>query len=331
MSVAILYASILVFSLILGSTSTGIPSESQNDRITSLSDRSYNFLLLGKDKAADLCDVIIIVSYDTKTHKIEALQIPRDTYASYTGASYRKLNGAHHSLGCIDKLVEFIERTLCIPIDYYLVTDMDTISDTVNKLGGIEVSIESDMHYSDPYQDLSIDMKAGKHTLDGEEAVKFLRYRAGYLRGDLGRLDAQKIFLASLVNKILTESSIHDIASIALGLIDTLETNISISDCMYFISEIGKIKLENIALMTMPGEDIQSQSGAWYYIINREEAYNIIKKYFSPSISEADFDKDRLFTSMYRYGFNRIYDAKNTYKTERYTADEICRDGISID
>ena len=48
-------------------------------------------------------------------------------------------------------------------------------------------------------------------------------------------------------------------------------------------------------------------------------------------INENDFDKDRLFTSIYRDGFNRIYEAKNTYKTKRYTANEICRDGINID
>ena len=293
--------------------------------------RSYNFLLVGKDDAANLCDVIIIVSYDTKTHKIEALQIPRDTYASYTSASYRKLNGAMHALGGARQLADFLEESLGIPIDYYATVDIDTISDTVDRLGGVEINIAEDMYYNDPYQDLAIDLKAGKHLLSGDQAVQFLRYRAGYLRGDIGRLDAQKIFLASLVKKILTDSSAYDLAGIALGLIDKLETNLNASDCLYFISQIGNIKAENIAFMTMPGEDIQSQSGAWYYIINREEAYNTVKKYFSPSLSECDFDKNKVFTSIYRQGFNKIYEAKGTYMTERYTADVICRDGINID
>ena len=292
---------------------------------------SYNFLLVGKDNAADLCDVIIIVSYDTQTRKIEALQIPRDTYASYTSASYRKLNGAIHSLGGVSQLANFLSKSLGISIDYYAAADIDTIANTVDKLGGVEINIAEDMYYRDPYQDLMIDLKAGNHLLNGDQSVQFLRYRAGYLRGDIGRLDAQKIFLASLVKKVLTDSSVSDLAVVALGLIDKLETNISASDCLYFVSQIGNIKTENIAFMTMPGEDIQSQSGAWYYIINREEAYNTVKRYFSPSLERQNFDKDRVFTSVYRQGFNKIYEAKNTYKTERYTADIICRDGINID
>lgn len=321
----------LFFSINYQKNASATADNFPKDTDVSIKGRTYNFLLLGEDEVANLCDVIIIVSYDTNSHKIEALQIPRDTYASYTSASYRKLNGALHSLGSMEALAEFIENSLGIPIDYYAKVNVEAIADTVDKLGGVELYIPVDMYYFDPYQDLKIDLKQGTHLLNGDSAVQFLRYRAGYVRGDIGRLDAQKIFLAALIDKILNSLSISDIIPIALGLIEKLDTNISARDCLYFISQINNIKSENIALMTIPGEDIQSQSGAWYYIINREEAYNIIKKYFSPLLNEADFDKERVFTSVYRYGFNRIYDAKNTYKTERYTADEICRDGINID
>lgn len=291
----------------------------------------YNFLLLGRDNAADLCDVIIIVSFDTQSHKIEALQIPRDTYASYTSASYRKLNGATHALGSADAFADFIEKTLNIPIDHCISVNLSTVEKAVDKLGGVDITINEDMTYNDPYQNLSINLKAGKHTLNGKQATQFLRYRAGYARGDLGRLDAQKIFLASFAKKLLTDSSIYDLAGTALSLLGEIETDITASECLYFISEISNLKPENIALMTMPGEDIQSESGAWYYIINREEAYNVVKGYFCPTLTEAEFDPDRAFTSIYRQGFDLIYNARGTYKTERYTAESICRDGINIE
>ena len=316
----------------LPNNTDAIVEKTPNSEQTSSSKKAlYNFLLLGKDDAADLCDVIIIVSYDTQTHKIEAMQIPRDTYASYTSASYRKLNGAVHALGSADGFAKFIEATLKIPIDYCVSVNLSTIEKTVDKLGGVEVIIDEDMVYNDPYQELSINLSAGKHLLNGREATQFLRYRAGYVRGDIARLDAQKIFLASFIKKLLTGSNVHDLASIALSLLGEIETNLSASDCLYFISQMQNIKMENIALMTMPGEDIQSDSGAWYYIINREEAYSTVKKYFSPSLREEEFDPDRAFTSVYRHGFNTIYEARGSYKTERYTADSICRDGINIE
>lgn len=334
--ILILFALLLSFAVVIISADRQTVNSEPIDNISENADvsakgRIYNFLLLGQDEVAGLCDVIIIVSYDTNLHKIEALQIPRDTYASYTTASYRKLNGALHALGGIEKLISFIECSLGISIDYYAKVNIDTIADVVDKLGGIELYIPMDMFYDDPYQNLTINLEKGSHHLDGNRAVQFLRYRAGYVRGDIGRLDAQKIFLAALIDKVLNDMSVSDMISIALSLISKIETNISAAECIFFISQIDSIKSENIALMTMPGEDIKSQSGAWYYIINRDEAYKIIKKYFSPSINENDFDKDRLFTSIYRDGFNRIYEAKNTYKTKRYTANEICRDGINID
>lgn len=322
----------LIFLAILQSNMGGRESTPPESEPTASSKKpSYNFLLLGKDDAADLCDVIIIVSYDTQTQKIETLQIPRDTYASYTSASYRKLNGATHALGSAEKFAKFIENSLGIPIDFCISVGLSTIEKAVDMLGGVEVEIGEDMVYDDPYQELSINLSAGKHLLSGREATQFLRYRSGYVRGDIARLDAQKIFLAAFVRKLLTESDAHDLAGTALSLLGEIETDISTSECLYFISQLPNIKMENIALMTMPGEAVQSESGAWYYIINREEAYATVKKYFSPSLTEENFDPERAFTSIYRRGFNEIYEARGIYKTERYTADIICRDGISIE
>ena len=104
---------LIVIAISIGCSNTTQGSElNGGDTDVSGKGMSFNFLLLGEDDAANLCDVIIIVSYDTASHKIEALQIPRDTYASYTSASYRKINGALHSLGSMDALADFIEKTL---------------------------------------------------------------------------------------------------------------------------------------------------------------------------------------------------------------------------
>ncbi len=291
----------------------------------------YNFLVMGKDRVSGLCDVIIIVSYDTKAQRINALQVPRDTYASYTSSAYRKINGAVYSLGGEEAFAEFLSSSLGIKIDHYVTTDLDTIAKTIDKLGGIDIYVPEDMQYNDPYQDLTIDIKAGWQRLNGTEATHFLRYRSGYVTGDLGRLDAQKIFLASLVKKILKESELSDMISIAVSILGDIKSDLTVSDCMYFISKIPELKIEDIGFMTMPGEAICSQSGAWYYIINREATYETVKSYFAPDISEAEFDKEALFTSVYRQGFNEIYYAKNKYKTERFTAEQICEEGINID
>ena len=325
---------VTLFAIALGSidepineTSEPTLKEGNNEDKKSI----YNFLVMGKDQTSGLFDVIIVVSYDTEKQQINALQIPRDTYASYTSSAYRKINGAVYSLGGEEAFAEFLSSTLGIKIDHYVTTDLDTIAKTIDKLGGIDVFVPEDMKYKDPYQDLTIDIKAGRQRLNGIEATHFLRYRSGYVTGDLGRLDAQKIFLAALVKKILIESELSDMIGVAISILGDVKSDLTVADCVFFVSKISELEIENIGFMTMPGGAICSQSGAWYYIINREAAYETVKKYFVQDLAEGEFDKNTLFTSVYRQGFNEIYYAKNKYKTERFTAEQICEEGINID
>ena len=158
-----------------------------------------NLLVLGKDDSSSLCDVIILVNVNTADKKLTALQIPRDTYINLGEDSYKKINGASKSLGGDIELCEKISESMGIDIDGYVSFDGDFVREIVDVLGGVELYVPIDMDYEDPYQNLSIHLKKGKQTLNGDQAISFVRYRKGYLRADIGRIDAQKIFLSALV------------------------------------------------------------------------------------------------------------------------------------
>lgn len=283
----------------------------------------YNILILGEDEAAGLTDVLMIVSFDTKCGEMNILQIPRDTYAEYTSAAYRKMNAARDVLGGGENVAEFLEETLGICIDFHITVGLDAVSSVVDALGGVEVYVPMDMIYTDPYQDLSIEIKKGRQILSGEKAKQFVRYRAGYIRGDLDRLDAQKVFISALLKKISAQSNIFSVIEIIGAVLPCVEGNISYNDCFNLIKELGIPDMKKVSFVTLPGGDIQGSSGAWYYIMNRNAAYKIISEKFTSAISEAQFDADRKFTSTIRSGFNDIYEAEQGYEPEIYIADEI--------
>ena len=156
----------------------------------------YNFLLLGQDEAAGLTDVVILAHVEAG--RMCMAQIPRDTYLRYTDQNYKKINGAVKSGGAA-ALCEALEQALPVVIDGYVLLDLDCVRDAVDLLGGVEIDVPCDMDYEDPTQGLSIHLKKGRTHLSGAEAVHFVRYRAGYVRGDLGRVDAQKLFLAAFL------------------------------------------------------------------------------------------------------------------------------------
>ena len=285
--------------------------------------RIYNILVLGNDEVSGLSDVLLIVSCDTNKKQINVLQIPRDTYAEYTDAAYRKINGARNSLGSVKAVADFLGETLSVSIDRYVTLDLDTVGRVVDVLGGVEIDVPIDMVYEDPYQGLSINIRKGKQILSGEEAKQFVRYRSGYTRGDLDRLDAQKLFLSSLVKKLSDQSNIFSVLEILGTVIKSAETDISYEYCFEIIKELGIPSMEDVTFVTLPGCDIQSSSGAWYYVMNRRASYELIKERFAPDITEDEFDKKRRFTSSAGKGFCDIYEATEGYETKIYSAREM--------
>ena len=161
-------------------------------------DEPFCLLLLGKDKASGLTDVMMVVSLDPNTNNLSVMQIPRDTYADYGSKNHKKLNSAVAVLGSEEKLCDFLSDSLGISIDGYLSLELDAFRKSVDAVGGVEMYVPKRLYYNDPAQNLYIDIPKGQQLLDGKKAEMVVRYRDGYADGDIGRLDMQKRFLAIL-------------------------------------------------------------------------------------------------------------------------------------
>lgn len=284
-----------------------------------------NLLLLGRDNSSGLADVIILVSVNIEEKALTAIQIPRDTYVFLGEDSYKKINGAPSLLGGEAELCKTLGEAAGIDIDGYISFDTRLIKDAVNALGGIELFVPADMDYDDPYQGLSIHLKKGLQRLSGEEAVGFVRYRSGYVRADIGRMDAQKIFLAAAARTAVEEISGADIFPLAKLTLKYVKTNLTLSSLTSLASSVKKATTENISFVTLPGEEIQSsKSGAWFYILSKSGC----EKIFSKIGSKSEFDKKHLFSDAFRSEFEEIYNRE--IETRIYNAAEIDGEGIDI-
>ena len=47
-------------------------------------------------------------------------------------------------------------------------------------MGGVRFHVPMDMSYSDPSQDLEINLTAGEQTLSGQQSMWVVRFRSGY-------------------------------------------------------------------------------------------------------------------------------------------------------
>lgn len=286
---------------------------------------AMNILIVGRDRASGLSDVLMLVRLDEAEGAATVLQIPRDTYAAYTDASYRKLNGAPQALG-LSGLCSFLSGALGVPIDRYVALDLETFGDIVDAVGGVELTLPSPLHYDDPAQGLAIHLAAGRQLLDGKAAEQMVRYRAGYLRGDLGRIDAQKLFLAAFLGRMRT-LSLSEALRLATTLLPRVNTNLSVPELLRFYRLLPSVRDERIALVTLPGQDcVGKKSGASYYVISAPAADEVMSRYFGATAGS--FDVERRFRHATNEDFAALYDTYSPYRV--YAADDIVENGIEI-
>ena len=267
----------------------------------------YNFLLVGKDVAGTNTDVIMALSFDTKNNKIAILQMPRDTYvnvpysfkklnsvysAAYNAAAWEGKNLAERKKSGVEGLSNALLKNFGIVIDRYVFVDISGFRHIVDAIDGVDVYVQEDMTYYDEYQDLEINLKKGNNHLTGEQAEGFVRFRSGYVNADIGRMDAQKIFMSAFLDKLFSVSSITKIPELANTVLDYVETDVSVSDAMVFGKELLEMDLSQITIHSLQGEALYHTDGLSYFSVYEKANIDLINKYFNAF--EKDLTKDNV-------------------------------------
>lgn len=321
-----------------GTNNEDIASDSQTENGFVAREGIYNILVIGHDDAAFLADVVMIVNVDTNTGAINVMQIPRDTLVTI-GLRTNKNNEAfsHYymnakSEGIKDPYSEaaqdyadMLEKSLCINIHNTVVMNLAGFRSIVDAIGGVDVYVPEAMHYEDPEQNLYINIGEGYQHLDGYNAEGFIRYRDGYAQADLGRVNAQKIFLTAMFNQVkavVKNADLGAITSLANAVFKNVTTDLSVSDIVYYAKFLLDVNLEEINMMTAPGD----VTGA-YYVINRLAVLDVVNEYFNiyeKPITDSIFDRsytfcftdlqyicDVYFASAASTGYGEVYNGEN--------------------
>ncbi len=308
-----------------------------------------NFLVMGRDKDAWNTDVMMIVNFNMREGSLSVLQIPRDTYTEMDGMHGRlntmmkiKRNAAYYedkSLSQSELLragmqgtVEALERSLCIQIDGYAIVNLEGFRNIIDVIGGVYMNVPYEMHYDDPDQDLYIHLSKGPQRLDGKEAEMFVRFRSGFIQGDIGRVNAQKIFLTALFKQLKTNLTLTTVPQLAEQVIKYVTTDVPLADVIIYAKELLGVDMGNVSMMTLPGTDCRASSGAWYYIMNRADTLDVINNYFNVynlPVTDDMFDPTCAFTNEDSTAFSKIYYAESTGAVVE-TADKIDEDGLNI-
>ena len=273
----------------------------------------FRYLILGLDDAASNSDSVMLLTYNSDGNTSSVIQIPRDTYCK-TSSGINKINSIYASKkasglsdkAALEKTKEFISENLGVRFDGCLALRLIDLVKLVDAFDGVVINLPEDVHFYDKQGNLIRSFKAGENRLTGEDAAFFVRYRAGYANGDLGRLDAQKIFLNALITTALHNTGVDELLDIAKVFSDNAITDIKAREVLGMVlKHSSKFRDTAVTYLTMPGMPVADKSGAWYYVLNRKSSVSVLQKHLYSDVNS--FDKDRAFLNQNNKSFSDIY------------------------
>ena len=299
----------------------------------------YTFLIAGVDDVSMSTDVMMLASLDTENKKIHVVQLPRDTFvnaevggfttvhrvnAVFTGEYNRQVNkGISQKTAktlAMQALCDRLETQLCITIDEYVLINTSGFCSIIDAVGGIDFDVPFDMFYEDPEQDLYIDLKAGYQHLDGKQCESLIRYRDGYSRGDIERMEMRADFMSALFSQVKANINLDTMLNLIRdkALLQKMSTSMSLVDLLAYVKMVYAVKDGDMDIRTIAGEVVQNpESGLWlYFILNKGAALSDINECLNVYKSEMridQFDKTGFFTDSVHGG--------NAYIHEYYLSD----------
>jgi len=230
---------------------TGLIEKETEDPDEKKDNGPVNVLIIGTDERENepsRSDTLIFASLFPDEKQVKLLSIPRDTRVRIPGKKgFEKVSHAH-AYGQADLAVKTVEDFLDINTDFYIKTNFQGFKNIIDLLGGVTLNVEKRMFY--PEED--IDLYPGLQTLNGYDALAYVRFRGDGL-GDIGRVERQQKFLSVLTDHITSFATIPKIPSMVKEINTHVKTNMSPKDILYFATKFISINHDSIQTFMLPG------------------------------------------------------------------------------
>lgn len=203
-------------------------------------------MLTGIDSSAirshALNDTIIVASIDPDTGQVALVSFPRDMARVPTPDGGRfdgKINSLmtyadrhkdKYPAGGMAALTAEVGFLLGIKVDYYASVDLEGFRKLIDRVGGVTVNVTKaidDPVYGgwDKPGKIGFKLSVGRHKLDGENALAYVRSRKGVGESDFSRARRQQDLLVALQKKLIDPAMLPNLPGILKDATQTLKTN----------------------------------------------------------------------------------------------------------
>lgn len=240
-------------------------------------DGGFNVLVVGSDTRvgqgdqfgetdSELNDVNLLVHVSENHDHATVISFPRDTLVTIpeceqedgSMSSPRQMTPLNNtwSIGGLPCVAKTIEELTGLEIGYAGVMTFTGVAQLSTAVGGVEVCVNEPIF--DPWSGLDLP-EAGWHSVEGGQALAFLRTRKGVGDGsDLARISSQQVYMSALVRKLQSDGVLNDVTklySIAQVAAQTMVLSSSLGSLDVMVSmarALRNIPDENIVFVQYP-------------------------------------------------------------------------------
>lgn len=200
----------------------------------SSNDDSFNIFIGGNDFTDNNIDFNMIMSINTKTHKVLLTSIPRDFYIEVYGYEGKKDNLSFIGNLGIDTSMKSIENLFGIKIDYYLKIKTTSLVELVDAVGGINYCSEHEYRTThsmtlDSYNDnvgKKLYIKKGCQHLNGIETLTVARERLAFPGNDRQRQKNCQEIIIDIAEQLQSTNTILNYNNILNSINNLYETTL---------------------------------------------------------------------------------------------------------
>jgi polyisoprenyl-teichoic acid--peptidoglycan teichoic acid transferase len=172
------------------------------------------------------------------------LAVPRDTLVEIPGIGEDKINAAFAS-GGPELTVETLENLTGVRMNDYVIVHFGGVEEIVDAMGGITLEVDNPIRVG--IDGRRVYIPAGTQTLDGTQALAYVRYRGGPT-ADIGRIGRQQKFLRELARESTSPAKLPRLPATARATWRNIDTNMNPLEAARFavrtrLSGIGDTEL----------------------------------------------------------------------------------------
>ncbi len=197
-------------------------------------------------------DTLMLMHIPADRKNVYTMSIMRDLWVPIPGQREAKINAAL-ALGGVPLMVQTVESIFNQRIDHVAMVDFEGFKDLTNALGGVQVNVAVPFTSTHGGQTFT----AGPNTMNGDQALGFVRERYAFADGDYQRVRNQQAFLKAVLAKTISTDTLTNPAKIAdvvaaLSPYVSVDKDLNAGTVAALGLELNGVRQQNITMFTLP-------------------------------------------------------------------------------